>query len=86
MHLTKRGQDSGVMVRAFLREGTACEVVDLTRAGAKAIMMTRVDPAGLFELWLPRRKSLFAYQLRAKLTHGEIRQFYDAYSFLPTLG
>ena len=86
MHLTKRGQDSGVMVRAFLREGTACEVVDLTKAGAKGIMMTRVDPAGLFELWLPRRKSLFAYQLRAKLTHGEIRQFYDAYSFLPTLG
>ena len=48
--------------------------------------MERVADAGLFEVFIPGRESVFRYQLRATRANGEIRQFFDPYCFLPTLG
>lgn len=82
MHPTKDGQ--GLVVRAFLRDALACAIIDT--ASGKAQAMQRLAPEGFFELLLPKRKKAFAYMLRARQHNGEIRQFYDPYCFLPTLG
>ena len=46
----------------------------------------RLAEEGFFEVFLPRRADLFRYQLRATRRNGEVREFRDPYSFLPTLG
>jgi 1,4-alpha-glucan branching enzyme len=84
MHPLKRGQRSGVVVRALLREAAECAVVDL--GGEAVYPMSRLAAEGLFEVWLPRRGEVFPYQLRATRADGELRQFFDPYAFLPTLG
>jgi len=48
--------------------------------------MTRIALLGLFEVFIPNRPEVFRYQLRVTLRGGEMRQFFDPYSFLPTLG
>ena len=48
--------------------------------------MTRLSPDGLFEVFIPRRKEHFRYQLRLRTPNGETHQIHDPYSFLPTLG
>lgn len=75
-----------MLVRAFIREARACEVVDLSKKDGPAVAMDLLAPEGFFEVFIPRRKDVFRYQLRATLHSGEIRQFFDPYSFLPTLG
>ncbi len=85
MHPQRRGRLQGVVVRAFLREAAACEVVDVDGAPPAAIPMERVAPEGVFEVFIPKRTA-FKYQLRATYPNGELRQFFDPYCFLPTLG
>ena len=80
----KVGRIQGVLVRAFLRDAKACAVVDL--ASGAAVEMELLAPEGFFEVFIPKTKAVYAYQLRATRHNGEIRQFYDPYSFLPTLG
>jgi 1,4-alpha-glucan branching enzyme len=48
--------------------------------------MEQLAPEGFFEVFLPKRKAHFRYQLRVTYPSGELRQFYDPYRFLPTLG
>ena len=48
--------------------------------------MTRIAKEGFFEVFIPKRPGVFRYQLRATYANGELRQFYDPYCFLPTLG
>ncbi|MCW5548750.1 MAG: 1,4-alpha-glucan branching protein GlgB [Opitutaceae bacterium] len=79
----KKGQH-GLVVRALVREAVRCAVVAAGRREAWA--MTRLDPAGLFEAFIPRRREVFRYQLRIHTAGGEMRQFADPYAFLPTLG
>jgi len=86
MHPVTRRKVKGVVARAFLRDVTACEVVDLESSPPQGIPMERVAEAGLFEVFIPGRESVFRYQLRATRANGEIRQFFDPYCFLPTLG
>ena len=88
MHAAKSGRTAGLVVRTFLRDAVACDVVEPGEtAGAETLhSMERIDESGLFEVFLPRRKTHFAYQLRATRTNGELRQFHDPYRFLPTLG
>ncbi|MFM7750435.1 MAG: GlgB N-terminal domain-containing protein, partial [Opitutaceae bacterium] len=86
MHPVTRRKVKGVVVRAFLRDVNACEVVDLESLASPAIAMERVADAGLFEVFMPGRERVFRYQLRATRANGEIRQFFDPYCFLPTLG
>jgi len=84
MHPLTHGRSQGVVVRAFLREADGCYVVDV--ATGEAWPMKRLAGHGFFEVFIPRKKACFRYQLRAALSNGEMRQFYDPYSFLPTLG
>ncbi len=81
----KKGRSKGILVRAFIRDAKACEVVDLADKTAPAIEMTLLAPEGFFEVLIPGREDVFHYQLRATLHSGEIHQFFDPYSFLPTL-
>lgn len=84
MHLLKKGKTTKVVARALVREAAQCSVVDL--ATGEAFTMRSLAPEGFFEVEIPTRDQVFRYQLRATLHNGEIRQFYDPYSFLPTLG
>jgi 1,4-alpha-glucan branching enzyme len=86
MRPMKKGRGQGVLVRAFVREAKSCEVIDLDKKTATAVPMECLAPEGFFEVFIPRRKEVFRYQLRVTLHSGEIRQFFDPYSFLPTLG
>jgi len=86
MHPVTRKKVKGVVARAFLRDVTACEVVDLEASPPRGIPMERAAEAGLFEVFIPGRETVFRYQLRATRANGEIRQFFDPYCFLPTLG
>ncbi|MCF3652006.1 1,4-alpha-glucan branching protein GlgB [Synoicihabitans lomoniglobus] len=84
MHPAKRGKLSGLVVRCFIHGATGCDVVET--ATGKSFGMECLADTGLFEVFIPRRRKVFPYQLRAHYGSGEMRQFFDPYSFLPTLG
>ena len=92
MHAAKDGRDSGLVVRALIHDAAECSVIDardpaaLMAGGAARWPMKLVAPAGLFEVFIPGPPEVFRYQLRVKLHSGAIRQAYDPYAFLPTLG
>jgi 1,4-alpha-glucan branching enzyme len=48
--------------------------------------MEQLHESGFYEVFLPKRKQVFRYRLRATLDNGETHEIHDAYSFLPTLG
>ena len=84
MHPTTKGRTAGVIVRALLRQAGQCAVVDVT--SGEVWPMTSLAPAGLFEVLIPKRPRVFRYQLRSTQPGGAVRQFFDPYSFRPTLG
>jgi 1,4-alpha-glucan branching enzyme len=84
MHVLATGKNKGVVVRALVREAAKCEVVDVK--SGESFAMTSLAPEGFFEVLIPNRREVFRYQLRATLHNQEVRQFYDPYSFWPTLG
>jgi 1,4-alpha-glucan branching enzyme len=84
MHPGKKGRATGVYVRAFLKGVVSCEMVELETGNSTA--MKQIADEGLFEVFVPKKKSVFKYQLRAHYASGDIRQFHDPYGFLPTLG
>jgi 1,4-alpha-glucan branching enzyme len=84
MHPHVRNRSKGVVVRALVSDAVKCTVVNL--ANGESFVMTRLAPEGLFEVFIARSPEVFRYQLQATLTNGEIRQFFDPYAFLPTLG
>jgi len=86
MHPIKHKRNQGVVVRAFLAGATACEVVELDAQPPKSFPMTRLAVEGIFEVFIPKRLEVFRYQFRAAYPNGELRQFYDPYCFLPTVG
>ncbi len=86
MHPLVRRRSPGVVVRALLRGAVSCEVVDLDAPAPLAYPMTRLAPEGCFEVFIAKRPNLFRYQLRATYANDEVRQFFDPYCFLPTLG
>jgi 1,4-alpha-glucan branching enzyme len=85
MHPHTRGRVRGVVARAFLREVETCELVEIDATPVRTHPMERVAAEGLFEVFLPRRTEVFRYQLRVRRHNGELRQFSDPYSCLPTL-
>jgi len=85
MHPLTRNRSHGVVVRAFLSGAEKCEVVELDAQPPKAHAMKREASEGVFEVFIAKRPAVFRYQLRATYTNGESRQFFDPYSFLPTL-
>jgi 1,4-alpha-glucan branching enzyme len=74
---------SGVVVRALLPAAASMRV--LPKRGAP-VEMERIDPAGVFTAYLPRRKLPFDYRLEATWPDGATWEFDDPYSFPPTLG
>ena len=84
MHPHKQGRSKGVVVRALLRDAGECSVVEV--GGKGDWPMTRLAPEGLFEVFIPKRPAVFRYQLWTTRPGGEVRQFFDPYAFLPTLG
>lgn len=84
MHVVTQARTKGLVVRAFLREVVRCEVVEV--ATGESWPMKLLAPEGFFEGTITKRKEHFRYMLRATRHTGEIRQFYDGYAFLPTLG
>ena len=85
MHAGTQAKVKGLAVRAFLRDTVACEVVDAS-GDSKASWPMKALGEGFFEGFIARRKKHFRYMLRATQGNGEVRQFFDPYSFLPTLG
>jgi len=75
-----------LIVRALLREASACAVVLPDESPPAVVPLKRLAPEGLFAAALPGRTEICRYQLRATYPGGEVRQFYDPYCFLPTLG
>ncbi|MBL9195103.1 MAG: 1,4-alpha-glucan branching protein GlgB [Opitutaceae bacterium] len=84
MHPCKRGRIHGVVVRCFIRRCVSCEVLD--PATRESWTMEQLHESGFYEVFLPKRKQVFRYRLRATLDNGETHEIHDAYSFLPTLG
>ena len=71
------------VVRA-LRPGAAA--VRVVPARGKPVELALVDPAGLFEGVLPRRKLPLAYRLEVDYVGGETVSLVDPFAFPPTLG
>ena len=86
MHPYKKGKTQGILVRAFLSDAESCDVVDLSDDGRPHFALEQIDDSGFFEGLIEGRDRVFPYRLRVKRRNLEIRQFYDPYSFLPTLG
>lgn len=84
MHAATRGKSNGLVVRAFLRDAAACEVIET--ATGRSWNMKQVSPDGFFEVFITRRTEVFGYMLKVRQVNGEYRQFFDPYCFLPTLG
>jgi 1,4-alpha-glucan branching enzyme len=77
------GGTKGLVVRALVRDAVSCEVVDV--ATDERFPLKNAGGTGLFEGQIKGRTEVFKYRLRIQQSNGEIRQFYDPYSFLPTL-
>jgi 1,4-alpha-glucan branching enzyme len=84
MHPMTKARSKGVVVRAFVRQAASCAVVDV--ASGQSWLMDRLTEEGVYEVFIPKRPDVFRYQLRTTTPSGEMRQFFDPYSFLPTLG
>ncbi len=85
MHRASLNGRSGVVVRALLRGALKCEVVSFTHRPERRFPMKRLAREGFFEAFIEESNDVFQYRLRVEQENGEFRQFYDPYSFLPTL-
>ena len=85
MHPAKKGKKKTLVVRAYLNDAQTCEVVCVENPDGPRYPLQRLTEDGLFEGEIGDRSEVFAYRLRTERFNGEIRQFYDPYSFLPSL-
>ena len=85
MHPFTKNKTQGLVVRAYLKDARTCEVIDSTNLNGPCYELKRVTEDGLFEGIILGRIDFFKYLLRAESYSGEIRQFFDPYSFLPVL-
>jgi 1,4-alpha-glucan branching enzyme len=86
MHPQTDDGQSSIVVRAFLQDAHACEVVDVSAAEGARWPMRLLDPLGLFEVNITERQNVFPYRLAYRNTNNELREVHDPYCFLPTLG
>lgn len=84
MHPHKKGKKNCLIVRAYLDDAQSCELVDVADSSTR-YELKRLTKDGLFEGIIEDRSEVFKYRLRTERYNGEIRQFFDPYSFLPTL-
>jgi len=86
MHRCTYRRSRGLVVRAFLRDAVACEVILTDPTPPEAFPMRLIAAEGLFEVFIPKHAEVCAYELKATSADGCIRRFRDPYCFLPTLG
>ncbi|HEY5078239.1 MAG TPA: 1,4-alpha-glucan branching protein GlgB [Opitutaceae bacterium] len=86
MHPCTHRRSAGLVVRALLRDAVACDVVLTGDKPETIVPMKLLAPEGLFEVFLPMRPAVCAYELRATSADGRVRRLRDPYCFLPTLG
>jgi len=79
------GDGSGVVVRAFLPNAAKVEVVPTHEKSMPRFELQRIHAAGVFEGVAAKVERVYAYDLRVTEPGGRVRQFRDAYSFLPSL-
>ena len=84
MHPRQKGR-GGLVVRAYLDDAKTCEVVDVENPDGPRYALEKRSEDGFYEGLIEDRDKVFRYRLRIERYNGEIRQFYDPYSFLPTL-
>ncbi|MCB1123615.1 MAG: 1,4-alpha-glucan branching enzyme, partial [Verrucomicrobiae bacterium] len=80
------GKSSGLVARTLVLGAETCEIVRLGKETEKRFPLEKIHPDGFFEGYLARIKDPFKYRVRVTYPGGEVRQFYDPYSFLPTMG
>ena len=76
----------GIVVRAYLNDAKSCQLIDLRDEMKGRRAMKKLDESGFFEIFLKGLRKPFPYRFRTLRYNGEIRQFYDPYSFPPTIG
>ena len=86
MHPCTDRRGAGLVVRAFLRDAAGCEVVLTADTPPSAFPMKSLAAEGLFEVFIPERAEVCAYELRVTSADGRVRRLLDPYCFLPTLG
>ena len=84
MHPCKVGAKHGLVVRAYLDNALNCEVIDVSKPDSSRYPLRRLTEDGFFEGFISR-KTVFVYRLRIERYNGEVREFFDPYSFLPSL-
>lgn len=85
MHPVKTAKKKGLVVRAFIQGAVSCEVVNTQDGKAQRCPLERLDDRGFFEGVIANHSEVFPYRLIIEQANGEFREFYDPYSFLPTL-
>ena len=85
MHAATRNGEPGIVVRAFLPEAADCGVICLGEARERRRPLEKIDERGFFEHFFAGGRRAFSYRLWTEQRNGEFREFYDPYSFLPTL-
>lgn len=78
------GKQPFMVVRAFLPDAVCAQIVDFVTG--KRYPMNRLHEAGFFEAIIEDRDTYFPYKLGAEYPNGATTEFFDSYSFLPTLG
>jgi len=74
-----------LLARAYLDDALSCEVVDVSGPEGARYPLKKISEEGFFEGLIEGATEVFPYRLRIERFNGEIRQFYDPYSFLPTI-
>lgn len=85
MHTLTHKAKTSVVCRVFIPDCKSCALVDLAAAEKTPHKLEQLHEAGFFEGIIPGKTQNFTYRLRIEQNNGEIREFWDPYSFLPTL-
>ena len=80
------GDQSGVVVRAFLPDAQRVEIRPVHEKSKPKFALERIPNTDIFEGVAKNVKAVYAYDLVITTHDGQTRQTRDAYSFLPTLG
>ncbi len=84
MHPINLNGSDCLVVRVFVQNTQSCSVILKKDKNEEIFHLEKIHDLGFYEGIL-HKKEVFKYQLRVELGNGEIRQFSDPYSFIPTL-
>jgi 1,4-alpha-glucan branching enzyme len=84
MHPINLNGSDCLVVRVFVQNTQSCSVILKEDKNEEIFHLEKIHDLGFYEGIL-HKKEVFKYQLRVELGNGEVRQFSDPYSFIPTL-